>query len=142
MRQAPPVAPLTLSIPRALFPLFFWLLLIFICSCFHKTPIPPSRIIPWDKIAHATEYAILGYLAARAAYFAGVRWLQAHFMAVTIVFGFFYAISDEWHQYFVPGRSADPADAAADLIGVFLGCVIFWALLRKRRRGAIVRPQS
>jgi VanZ family protein len=122
-----------------LLPLLFWLLLIFIFSCFHKTPIPPSRIIPWEKVAHITEYAILGYFAARAAYFTGGRWLRAHFIATTIAFGLLYAISDEWHQYFVPGRSADPADAAADVIGVILGSVIFWVLLRRKHRGITAR---
>lgn len=32
---------------------------------------------------------------------------------------FFYAISDEFHQYFVPGRSADWKDVLIDSFGAF-----------------------
>jgi VanZ family protein len=35
-----------------------------------------------------------------------------------------YAISDEFHQTFVPGRSGAPRDVAIDLIGITAGLLL------------------
>jgi VanZ family protein len=121
-------------------PLLFWLVLIFILSSFHKTHIPKSKYVSWDKVAHASEYSVLGYLTARALFFAGWHWLKANFVWITIVFGLLYALSDEFHQYFVPGRSCDIRDAAADLVGVVIGCLIFRKFLLKGRFTGITPP--
>ena len=42
---------------------------------------------------------------------------------LTICFGFLYAISDEIHQLFVPGRSFQLFDIFMDTSGVTIGCV-------------------
>ena len=51
------------------------------------------------------------------------------------VFGTLYAVSDEFHQYFVPGRFCDWKDMCIDSAGVAIGCIIvalfFCALSRK-----------
>ncbi len=79
-----------------------------------------------DKIIHTTEYAILGFLIARAL---GVRrWWWA------IVIGTLYGVSDEFHQTFTPHRSGnDLGDMSADLLGSTLGACA-WFLLRRLRR--------
>jgi VanZ family protein len=49
-----------------------------------------------------------------------------------------YAISDELHQLFVPGRSASLKDVLIDTLAALIGviCLIalskFWAYLRKK----------
>lgn len=45
-----------------------------------------------------------------------------------------YGLTDEVHQYFVPGRSADPLDLAVDAIGA---AVVLWAFLRLRERSGV-----
>ena len=50
----------------------------------------------------------------------------------SIFFGVIYAFSDEFHQYFVPGRSADLFDFIADCIGVILVQVIIWFYFRSK----------
>jgi VanZ family protein len=69
----------------------------------------------WDlvlrKLAHATEYAILGLLLLRAM---GRRWLA-------VALGVAYAATDELHQHFVAGRHASAADVAIDAAGVLIG---------------------
>jgi VanZ family protein len=45
-----------------------------------------------------------------------------------------YGLSDEVHQYFVPGRSADPLDLAVDAIGAAL---FLWAFLQLRERSGV-----
>jgi VanZ family protein len=116
-------------------PLLLWLVLVFVLSSFHKTHIPKSKYLSWDKLAHASEYSVLGYLTARALFFSGLRWLKINYLWITISFGLLYALSDEFHQYFVPGRSSSLWDAAADLVGVILGGLIFRSFLLKGRFG-------
>lgn len=43
-----------------------------------------------------------------------------------------YAVSDEIHQAFVPGRAGSPLDVAIDAVGVACGIAI-WQLIRSRR---------
>jgi VanZ family protein len=73
----------------------------------------------WDtilrKLAHATEYAILGALLYRA-----LRHEAAAFAA-----GVAYAATDEVHQHFVRGRHASPVDVAIDAAGVLVGVFLF-----------------
>ena len=68
----------------------------------------------WDlvlrKLAHVTEYAVLGFLLARAAP-----------LAAAFALGVLYAVSDELHQSFVSGRQGAPRDVAIDALGVVIG---------------------
>lgn len=70
-----------------------------------------------DKLAHAGAYAVLGATLAwghrRSGGRPGHGWL--------LLVGVLYGVTDEVHQAFVPGRSPDPADLAADVVGLLLG---------------------
>jgi VanZ family protein len=83
----------------------------------------------WDlvlrKLAHLTEYAILGGLLARA----------TGRPPLAIALGVVYAITDEIHQTFVPGRAGRPLDVAIDAVGVCLG-VLAWLRLGRAPRAA------
>jgi VanZ family protein len=86
-----------------------------------------------DKLAHAGEFALLGWLAARAV----IRsWPAASDWDVgqgAVALAGFWGWLDEIHQFFVPGRSTDPFDLAADLAGAALGA---WIATRLGRRPA------
>ncbi len=69
---------------------------------------------PWDKLAHAAEYAGLGFLLARATGAPAPAWLLAAL----------YGAGDEFHQAFVPGREASPLDWLADALGALLGAAL------------------
>ena len=64
------------------------------------------------KVAHFTEYAILGFLAARAFRTSTQRWFLIC-AALVIV----YALLDEYHQSFVPSRTASIFDSFIDMAG-------------------------
>ena len=67
------------------------------------------------KLAHFTEYAILAILWFRALRRGGWRLAAAQWMtfgAVTV-----YACSDEFHQSFVPNRTAAGMDVLIDMVG-------------------------
>lgn len=77
------------------------------------------------KTAHVMEYAILAALLWRALR-AGVRWqtrMLRLFIAVWFVCAVF-AASDEFHQSFVPSRTASPIDVMIDIFGALIGLVI------------------
>jgi VanZ family protein len=90
--------------------------LIFLFSSF-----PPAMDLPpfsfADKLAHLLEYGLLASLI----YFA-LKKSQANFHPIFIPFliAFLYGVSDEIHQYFVPGRDANVFDAVADAVGSFV----------------------
>jgi len=97
---------------------------IFFVSSLHSPPLP-SNIS--DKPAHALAYAGLAGLVARAL----GRGLPPRITRLDLVIGFaicvIYAASDELHQSFVPGRSPDIADVAADAIGAAVALIACWA---------------
>jgi VanZ family protein len=53
---------------------------------------------------------------------------------MTIIIGIFYALTDEWHQSFVPGRNSSIFDLIVDAIGVFSASVLFPFLPLKERK--------
>lgn len=78
------------------------------------------------KTAHFAEYAGLGFmLAAVCVSFYKKR---AATILISQIIGTLYAVSDEVHQYFVPGRSCQISDMAIDSCGVFFG-IIFLLLV-------------
>jgi VanZ family protein len=80
----------------------------------------------WDlvlrKIAHAAEFALLGALLARATGRAGPAF----------AIGVLYAVSDEVHQSFVPGRLGSPLDVAIDTVGVVAGILLWQSVMARR----------
>ena len=83
------------------------------------------------KIAHATEYLVLGLFMMLAA--ANAKRRGVFFTGlITWIIGTAYAISDEVHQIFVPGRSCELRDMCIDAAGVLCGVLII-AGVRHRR---------
>lgn len=59
-----------------------------------------------------------------------------NFLIRAEVFCALYACSDEFHQYFVPGRSCKLFDVCVDSTGAFFGALFFWGIfyLWERKR--------
>lgn len=85
------------------------------------------------RAAHFTEYMIL----AAACFYALSTWcLQAwKRYGGLAIFGFAYAVSDEIHQYFVPGRACQLVDVLTDSAGVLTGLLLcaLWMHRKKKR---------
>jgi len=85
-------------------------------------PLPGLTQAAGDKTLHAIAYALLALLCGRAIADEGagrrVTLLLAFVIAST------YGATDEWHQWFVPGRGADVYDWGADSIGAAVGAII------------------
>lgn len=82
-----------------------------------------------DKVGHILLYATLG----AALGYGRVRspGMTGHRLLLTV--GFLYAVSDEIHQSFVPGRTASLPDLAADAVGLLVGYACYLALIRTGR---------
>ena len=84
-------------------------------------------------VAHFTEYFVLTTLWAWALLpHLGLRALPVAW-AIAVV----YAISDEWHQSFVPDRDSDPVDVLVDACGAAAAVGVSFLLVRRatwRRR--------
>jgi len=81
------------------------------------------------KLGHLSEYAVLALLVLRAMrrtlLLAPGRWSwQA--AGVTLLIAASYAATDEWHQSFIPGRTAALGDVAIDSCGALVGLTLIF----------------
>lgn len=85
------------------------------------------------KWAHTYIYLLLGGLcAAFCRLLAPLSSLgpRAQHFALPLVFCTAAAACDEWHQYFVPGRSCEVRDVALDVLGALAGILLLAAASR------------
>ncbi len=73
-----------------------------------------------DKILHFLEYLPLGVLLMRAMAVMGGR-LRIRALLVVLFVVMLYALTDEIHQLFVPGRTLDASDWTMDVLGAAAG---------------------
>jgi VanZ family protein len=134
-------------------PLLLWMVLIFIFSTGGMSASNTSRIIRplllWlfpditeerlllahfivRKVAHFTEYAVLAVLAARAFSTSTRKTLHRGWFPASLALVVLYALSDEFHQRFVPSRTGSVYDSLIDMSGGLTALLLL--LLRQRRR--------
>jgi VanZ family protein len=83
------------------------------------------------KIGHLTEYAILAALLWR-----GLRGTFNTASKMVLALSTFlaaaaFAASDEYHQSFVPSRTASAHDVMIDCVGAFVTVLLCWILARR-----------
>lgn len=83
------------------------------------------------KAAHFTEYAIFALLAARAFTVSSHEALRRRWLYVSLLLVIIYSLSDEFHQSYVPSRTASIYDSLIDTCGG-LTALMLYALRRKR----------
>jgi len=132
-------------------PLVIWALLIFIGSgsllsaehtsvilrmvrCLYPSASP--QFLAWvhflvRKAGHLSEYAVLAVLAARAFRNSSHQFVKQHWFKFSLLLAIAYALSDEFHQSFVPSRTASIHDSLIDSVGALIALSIIW--LRHRR---------
>ncbi len=100
-------------------PVVLWIGVILTATSVPSVPAP--RTTGADKLGHFLLYFVLGVLTMRA------LWGSAPIgrtVAGTIAALAIFAAADEWHQRFIPRRSAEVADWIADISGASLGVAI------------------
>lgn len=107
-----------------------WAAVLFSLSAKSFAPDETVSLVLPGWLWHVAVYTVFGATLAWA------RW-RGH---PTVRHGLFlglgglYALSDEWHQSFVPGREPSVADFGADLVGISLGYALA-RLIASSRRG-------
>ena len=78
------------------------------------------------KNAHAFEYFILAVLVSAVLFEFTLKGTKALIYIMFICL--FYAVTDEFHQMFVPGRSSLVSDVLIDFLGSLIGTFIFYVI--------------
>jgi len=90
----------------------------------------PGKIPNLDKVIHFVMYFGLCMAYFNVATRGGTRTSsRACWVAFWLTVA--YGISDEWHQSYVPGRSADWEDVLADSVGAGVAIWLAWSLRAK-----------
>jgi VanZ family protein len=106
-------------------PPLIWMTVIFVVSAQPSLPSAPAR---WDtllkKAMHALAYGTLAWLYLRAlrGSFPETSWLRVASWGLAFV----YALSDEYHQTFVPGRNGTLMDVTIDGLGAGGAMLLDW----------------
>ena len=79
-----------------------------------------------DKVVHIIVFAVLGLTA---------RWAIPSSLWQGWAMGVAFALVDEIHQYFVPGRHFEWLDLCADTLGISLGTVVLYLFLARSSEG-------
>jgi VanZ family protein len=105
-------------------PVAAYMALIFFISAQPKAPLPPQLS---DKQGHSIGYMGLAVTVGRALAGGISQGTSLRAAAGAWAIASAYGASDEWHQSFVAGRSADVRDWFADATGALLGAGVCWA---------------
>ncbi len=111
-------------------PVLSWGSLLLVLTSFPKLTPPSLGLEMQDKLYHLLFYMVFGFLWARAVV-QGRREKLAPGLMSTGLWASIFAALDEMHQYFIPGRQCDWADAVADILGVLLSLFLFKILFNK-----------
>jgi VanZ like family len=88
----------------------------------HVTALAGGTFAEHPRLAHFLAFALLAVLACLG------RWPWSRWVMIATLAG--YAVTTEAGQAFSPGRTADPRDALANLLGLALGGAI-WIVAKK-----------
>ena len=111
-------------------PVLLWIGVILTATSLPNAPAAPAAGV--DKLGHLAMYGVLGMLVLRAAWDGPPTPRSVVLMLAAIAL---FAAADEWHQQFIPGRSAEVADWLADVAGATLGIRSMTVLKLRRVKG-------
>ena len=120
--------------------LYYWLpvvayaSLIFYLSSLPGIPEPILKVTKETFILHMIEYAILSILLFRAFVNSNKTMLKNKAIFLAIFIATLYGITDEFHQFFVPGRICSHIDIIANGLGSIIVLVGNNFLLNFRQR--------
>jgi VanZ family protein len=89
------------------------------------------------KLGHLMEYAILAALLWRGLRGTLTSTTNPGIAALTFVVTAMFAASDEFHQWFVPSRTASPFDVMIDCIGALLAVLLCAVFARAKSTQAV-----
>lgn len=79
------------------------------------------------KLAHFSIYTLVGIFIMAFMFTFNTK-LKIQF-SISLLVGLIYAITDEYHQSWIPGRGPSVMDVCIDTLGVFAGILIVLAIV-------------
>jgi len=96
-----------------------------------------------DKLGHLLLFGGFGFFLYFTLKSSSNPLLKNYAFLLAIIIGTIYSVTDEFHQYFVPGRTANLWDVIAGSIGLVISQIIIFALEKiDHYRKKIWRNQS
>jgi VanZ family protein len=113
-------------------PAILYAMLIFYVSGLREIS-PPSLGISWDdKLYHFGEYFVFSLLIHVALRYYSQARIRDNIYVIGAIISVVFAVSDEIHQYFVPGRESSLLDLLADTLGAVLAQFVLWRFFKSR----------
>jgi len=96
------------------------------------------------KSAHVTEYAIFGLLLYHCLLRSNRTDWRPLLGAWSVLIAAAYSLTDEFHQFFVSGRTASLWDCGIDTMGAALGMLVVYAWTRffSGRKAVVILPKE
>jgi len=109
---------------------------IFALSSMKHLELPDIGVSWTDKITHFFEYTIFSFFVVRAFFYGSSPSKRKRNLWIAFFLSLLYAASDEFHQIYVPGRTACVSDWMADSFGIIIGYFVFyyWRKFENRLR--------
>ena len=116
-------------------PAVIMMVMIFIASGIPGEEVPTFEGIDFivKKGGHMIGYAMLAVACYLAAY--GANRNRTRSAVLSLCLAVVYAVSDEYHQSFIPGRSATVMDVGIDSVGAIIGVTLMDFVVRRRSSG-------
>ena len=105
-------------------PAIIWMGVIFYFSSRQTTGIGGDSY--WLRFAILKSFHLIEYAILFISWFIALRKINFSF-----IISYLYSFTDEFHQYFIPGRTAKLRDTFFDLAGIIIGLLIIKFLLKK-----------
>lgn len=117
-----------MSYLKSYLPAILWLLITTVLSCLPGKDLPNIPMTSFDKLAHATFYAVFAFLI-----YWGIRKSSTIKKRIAVILSFFissfYGLFMEWVQgTFFPYRTMDMKDALANATGALIVCIFILML--------------
>lgn len=102
-----------------------------------QSRVTAPSITGFDKVTHFFVYGLLATLVARNGFVPRFGWLAVLLVSV-------FGATDEWHQYYTPGRSAEVADWLADTLGALVAVTVYarWTWYRETLENGLRRARG
>jgi hypothetical protein len=110
-------------------PFILWFMVLAILTSIPTVETPDLGFDAQDKLYHLLAFMIFAFLLMRAMV-AGNPDRMSSSSRRTVFYGIAYAVFDEVHQLFIPGRYGDVMDGLADVVGILCGVMLFLAIYR------------
>jgi len=108
-------------------PVYLYAFAIFLSSHQSRLEIP-IRIIGIDKVLHFIAYGVLTVLIYRACRKSQKVFIFQKAYFISALCSILYGFSDEFHQFYIPGRQTSEWDFIADALGAMVAIVIILCL--------------